>query len=230
MDGGEVSELLEEQTRYYRAFAATYDLNAEWESKQAETRESVASVYEWVAELPIAGNVLELGCGTGLWTQRLASRAEHVHAVDIAPEMIERAEARLAGAGNVTFELADLYRWQPAGTHDVVFFSFLLSHVPPHLAPTFWNLVSSSLADAGVAAFVDDAPTRRDVEEWVGDGVVRRTLHDGSHYRIVKVLPTPEELIDSISAQGLHANVKVVGDTFLAGAARHVSTSGSGIM
>lgn len=72
MDDGKVSDLLEEQIRYYRAFAATYDLEAEWESNQAEVRESVASVYEWFAELPIAGKVLELGSGTGLWTQRLS--------------------------------------------------------------------------------------------------------------------------------------------------------------
>lgn len=226
----EVSELLEEQTRYYRAFAGTYDLEAEWESNQPEIRESVASVYAWFAKLPIAGNVLELGCGTGLWTKRLASRAGHVHAVDVAPEMIERAEARLARVGNVTFELADLYRWQPAGTYDVVFFSFLLSHVPPHLAPAFWHVVSSSLAGAGVAAFVDDAPNRRDVEEWVGDGVVRRTLRDGSAYRIVKVLPAPKELVDSMSAHGLDAYVEVLGDAFLVGVAGNASTSVPGTM
>lgn len=150
--------------------------------------------------------------------------------MDVAPEMIERAEARLAGVANVTFELADLYQLQPAGTYDVVFFSFLLSHVPPHIAPRFWHLVSSRLSDAGVVAFVDDAPNRRDVEEWVGEGIVRRTLRDGSEYRIVKVLPTPEELVDSMSAHGLHANVDMLGDAFLVGVARKASTNDSDIM
>lgn len=221
-------ELLDEQTRYYRAFATTYDLDAEWESTQAGVRESVASVYGWFAEFPIAGAVLELGCGTGLWTERLAKRAERVHAVDVAPEMVERAQARLAGADNVTLEITDLYQWQPGTTYDVVFFSFLLSHVPPELTSRFWHAVSSGLADGGAVAFVDDAPNRRDVETWVGDGVVRRTLRDGSEYRIVKMLPTPEELIESMSQHGLDANVELLGDAFMVGVARRASSRDSG--
>jgi trans-aconitate methyltransferase len=203
VDDGELSELLEEQVRYYRAFAATYDLAAEWESNQPQVRESVAPVHDWFDKLPIGGEVLELGCGTGFWTQQLARTAQHVHALDVAPEMLERAQARLAGVDHVTFELADLFRWRPTGAYDVVFFGFLLSHVPPQMASRFWHLVSSSLADGGIIAFVDDAPSRHDVEHWLEGGIARRALGDGTQYRIVKVLPTAEELVDTLAAHGL---------------------------
>jgi len=221
VDDSELSELLEEQGRYYRAIAATYDLVAEQESTQPQLREAVAAVYDWFDKLPIAGTVLELGCGTGLLTQRLARKAQHVHAIDVAPEMLERAQARLHGTDHVTFELADLYRWQPADAYDVVLFSFLLSHVPPQMTSRFWRLVASSLASRGMVAFVDDAPSRHQVEHWLAGGVARRALDDGTQYRIVKVLPTPEELVDTMSAHRLgEANVTVLGDAFLAGVAR----------
>lgn len=224
----EVSGLLEEQTRYYRAAAATYDLDAEWSSSRADIRRSVAGVHDWFAELPIRGEVLELACGTGLWTVRLARRADHVHALDVAPEMVERAEARVVDVGDVTFEVADLYRWTPTAAYDVVFFSFLLSHVPPDMARRFWQVVSSSLAEGGMVALVDDAPTRRDVEEWLGDGIARRTLRDGSEHRIVKVLPTPEHVVDAMARHGLEATVAVVGDAFLVGTGRRVTTGAKG--
>jgi trans-aconitate methyltransferase len=220
VDEHELSEVLDEQARYYRAFAATYDLAAEWESDQPQVREAVAPVYDWFERLPIEGRVLELGCGTGLWTQRLARRAQHVYAVDVAPEMLERAQARLSGIDHVSFELADLYRWRPTSAYDVVFSSFVLSHVPPHMAPRFWHVVSSSLADGGMVVFVDDAPSRRDVEHWVAGGIAQRTLDDGTQYRIVKILPTPDELLDTMAAHGLEeANVTVLGDAFLGGVA-----------
>jgi trans-aconitate methyltransferase len=220
VDEREVEELLEEQTRYYRARAATYDLDAEWASELAEIRKTVAPVHDWFAELPLRGDVLELGCGTGLWTAPLARRAEHLHAVDVAPEMVARAEARVAGQGDVTFEVADLYRWRPAADYDLVFFSLLLSHVPWHLWPRFWEVVSSSLATGGTVAFVDDARSRRGAEEWLGDGVVRRTLQDGPDYRVVKVLPTPEQVVGSMAQHGLEGSVDILGDTFLVGVGR----------
>lgn len=217
MDQHELQQVLKEQTRYYRLRAGTYDLDMAWDSDDPELRELFAPVDDWFAGLPIRGQVLELACGTGAWTRRLAARAEHVHAIDVAPEMIERAEDKVAGAGHVTFEVADLYRWQPAAVYDVVFFSFLLTHVPPAMTSRFWQVVASSLASGATVAFVDAAPHRHDEEEWLGNGFVRRTLRDGSVHRIVKVFPTPENIVDAMTAHGLDGAVDVTNDRFLLG-------------
>lgn len=210
-------QLLDEQTRYYRARAATYDLDMAWDSDDPELLELFAPVDAWFADLPVAGQVLEIGCGTGAWTERLATRAEHVHAIDVAPEMIERARTRTAGIDNITFEVADIYGWRPAVTYDVVFFSFLLTHVPPARLSRFWEVVASGLADDGSVAFVDASPHRYDEEEWLADGVVRRTLRDGSEHRIIKVFPTPGEIAETMRQQELDATVGLVGDRFLVG-------------
>ncbi|HEY3717219.1 MAG TPA: class I SAM-dependent methyltransferase [Jatrophihabitantaceae bacterium] len=51
-----------------------------------------------IDRVPAGGDVLELACGTGVWTALLAGRANTLTAVDAAPEMIEIARERAPGA------------------------------------------------------------------------------------------------------------------------------------
>lgn len=90
-----VDDLLAEQANYYRQRAGEYEdwwfrrgrydhgheANARWFADAAE----VQAVLE---RFDPAGNVLELACGTGLWTQRLAPHAATVTAIDGSPEML----------------------------------------------------------------------------------------------------------------------------------------------
>lgn len=216
MEQRELDQLLEQQTRYYRARAGTYDRDMAWDSDDPRLRGLLVPVEDWFDDLPIRGQVLELGCGTGAWTRRLVARSDHAHAIDVAPEMIEQARGSV-GAGDVSFEVADLYRSKPAAVYDTVFFSFLLTHVPPTLTSQFWQIVASALVEDGTVAFVDAAPHRHDEEEWSGDGVALRTLRDGSEHRIVKVFPTPDQIVDAMADQGIEGTVDVVNDAFLVG-------------
>ena len=45
-----------------------------------------------------AGEVLELACGTGLWTVELARHAASITAVDASPEVLEINRSRLREA------------------------------------------------------------------------------------------------------------------------------------
>ncbi|MEV7086346.1 class I SAM-dependent methyltransferase [Streptomyces sp. NPDC093085] len=84
--------LLAEQAAYYRAGAAAYDRPY---AEQAALQELLTVVDD----LPITGDVLELACGTGQWTPRLAARARSVTAVDASAEVLDIARARVASAG-----------------------------------------------------------------------------------------------------------------------------------
>ena len=70
---------------------------------------------------------LEIGCGSGCFTRRLASIAEYVVALDIAEAAIERARAQAAGAGpgKVEFRVADAmqYDLHAEGPWDLVVLS-----------------------------------------------------------------------------------------------------------
>ncbi|HEV3486220.1 MAG TPA: class I SAM-dependent methyltransferase [Vicinamibacterales bacterium] len=52
--------------------------------------------------------VLELGCGTGEFSRRLAARARKVVALDLSAEMIRVARSRSAGRGNIEFLVGDM--------------------------------------------------------------------------------------------------------------------------
>jgi demethylmenaquinone methyltransferase/2-methoxy-6-polyprenyl-1,4-benzoquinol methylase len=61
-----------------------------------------------MAALWPAGNVLDIACGTGLWTGALAAAATAVTPIDAAPEAGDIARSRVTAA-NVRFEAADVF-------------------------------------------------------------------------------------------------------------------------
>jgi SAM-dependent methyltransferase len=202
--------LLAEQMAYYRAGAAEYD-------RQYADYEGLRDLLTVVDELPIAGDVLELACGTGRWTARLAARARSVTAVDAAAEVLALARARTASP-TVEFVEADLFEWRPPRRYDTVFFAFWLSHVPPARLPAFWNTVAAALAPGGKAIFVDDGPAMAAEEEVLADQpapAALRRLGDGSRYRIVKVFHDVQPLTDDLTALGWSVRIRPLARNYL---------------
>jgi ubiquinone/menaquinone biosynthesis C-methylase UbiE len=82
------------------------------------------------AELPTGARVLDAGTGPGLLPVRIAAACPHltVDAVDLAPEMIDRAR-RGPGASTVTFTVADVADLPfGSGTFDLVVSSISQHH------------------------------------------------------------------------------------------------------
>lgn len=84
--------------------------------------------------LPEAGEVLDVGSGTGHWALRLAARVPRgrVVCLDRSPELLDHARTRLerAGVRNAAFLQQDLRRLDlPAERFDLVFTSLCLVHV-----------------------------------------------------------------------------------------------------
>src|SRR4051794_14257798 len=57
---------------------------------------------------PNCGEVLEIGCGRGDFSRRLATVAQRVTALDLAPEMISRARSQSAKYANIDYQLGDV--------------------------------------------------------------------------------------------------------------------------
>lgn len=64
--------------------------------------------WEDIARRVGGAPVLELGCGTGRVTETLAEESGRVVAVDLSPEMLERARRRLGARSDVHLVLADM--------------------------------------------------------------------------------------------------------------------------
>lgn len=177
-----------EQVAYYRRRAAEYDETAYGDLDRAQER-----IARIVDALRPRGRVLEVACGTGLWTRALASQADSVTAIDAAPEAVSIARERVP-APHVDFEVADAYTWTTDKQFDAIFFAAWLSHVPTSRFEQFWQVLLPLLADDGRVCFVDEHVDERAKEAFVHDEVVERRLRDGSTFRIVKRFVDPRQM------------------------------------
>lgn len=93
--------------------------------------------YDLLAQVPDGepGQVADLGCGPGELTATLAERwpGATVTGVDSSPAMIEAARAAGTGHGRLSFELADVTRWEPAAPPDVLVANAVLQWLPGQL-------------------------------------------------------------------------------------------------
>lgn len=239
--------LLAEQIAYYRARAPEYD---NWSRR--------AGMYDWGEEFNAAwrvefeelrgalevfrprGKVLELACGTGEWTIRLAADAELVTGIDAAPEALAIARAKVEDSGLENVELLedDIFYLQPKRRYDVAFFGFWLSHVPEPYLDRFWELIRASLGSRGRFFLVDNAPPAMEVGDIPGVSVERavitsasgttdiststseRLLEDGRRFKIVKRFFSPEELEADLARRGFVSEFHLTGQYFIYGSGR----------
>lgn len=226
--------LLSEQIAYYRDRAGEYDqwwfrqgrydrgaeLNALWFDDVREVEGAFAAFLDTHAPR----TVLELACGTGLFTRHIAPRVAHVTAVDASAEVIAINRARVA-RDNVDYVEADLFAWTPPARYDLVFMSFWLSHVPDARLDAFWTTVRGALNPGGRAYAIDSAhdPTSTARDHPRPDalaGIVTRKLNDGRTFRIVKIFHEPASLNARLAKLGFDAAIRRTERFFIHGAAR----------
>ena len=189
-------------------------------------RSSALSAFQAV------GRVLELACGTGIWSEQLLLSASHLTALDGPPEMLTiNAAARLQQSARARYIHADIFAWRREEQFDVVFFGFWLSHVPPERFTAFWQLVGSCLAPDGRVFFVDSCheQTSTAVDHRLPEAeatVLRRRLNDGPEFQIYKVFYDPRELTERLHKLGWHFDIRQTEHYFLYGTG-HQLVSGS---
>ncbi|MDQ2750620.1 MAG: class I SAM-dependent methyltransferase [Actinomycetota bacterium] len=209
-------EVLAEQVSYYRRRAAEYDATAYGDVATAANR-----IERLVEQMQPCGAVLEIACGTGMWSAALARRASTLTAVDAAPETIEVARSRVV-LPNVTFEVADIFTWTTSRRFDVIFFSAWLSHVPTSRFDQFWALLRPMLADGGRVLFIDEHTDEVHKESYTESGgeMIERTLLDGSRFHIVKNFVDPDHLTTRLERLGWHSRIDRDGSDWVRGEAR----------
>lgn len=194
---------------YYARRAAEYDLIFDKPERQDDLR----ALRSFVAETFEGRDVLEIACGTGYWTQVLASSAASVTAVDINHEVLEIARARPIPWANVEFWREDVYalpRFSRLFSGGLA--GFWWSHVPKARLRSFLTGLHHALAPGAPMVFLDNAfveggstpISRRDAD---GNSYQKRTLRDGSTYEVLKNFPTEEELRHALD--GLASDVKI---------------------
>lgn len=236
----DVDAVLTEQAEYYRARAVEYD---EWWERLGRYDRGSEARKRWFTEraevltqldrLQLRGDVLELACGTGIWTERLVATAKAVTAIDASEEMIAINRRRLGhAAAKVSYIQTDLFAWEPKRRFDAVVFCFWISHVPAERLERFLQAVAAALIPGGRLFFVDSKrdPSSTAVNHDLPDPdaeVMTRRLNDGSEYHIVKNFWPSPELESHCRLAGLEVSVSETATYFQYGKGKRAQSPGS---
>lgn len=115
--------------------------------------------------LPEGGEILDLGCGFGLFSlyfAMLAPRRE-ITGIDIDTRRIgyARRSAAALGLTNASYEACDVLEWHAGRRFDAVYMLDLVHHLPAERVPGFLAAAAALLKPLGVLVVKDVAPTPR---------------------------------------------------------------------
>jgi SAM-dependent methyltransferase len=182
--------------RYYAQRAPEYERIYQKPERQADLR----ALREYVAQTFTGRRVLEIACGTGWWTEVLASTARSVLATDINDEVLSIARAKPFGEAKISFQRCDAFQLdQVAGSFNAALAVFWWSHLTKPALEKFLQVLHQRLEPGSVVLFIDNVfvpgsstPISRRDEE--GNTYQQRRLDDGSTTEVLKNFPTDEQI------------------------------------
>lgn len=156
--------------------------------------------------------VLEIACGTGYWTSRVASTARSILATDINNEVLEIARHKSYPRANVNFQQVDAYSLSGVcGRFTAGLAAFWWSHIPQTQIASFLKHFHTKLVPGALVVFVDNcyvegSSTPISHKDPEGNTYQIRRLTDGAQYKILKNFPSRNDILSSLGcvAEGLH--------------------------
>jgi 2-polyprenyl-3-methyl-5-hydroxy-6-metoxy-1,4-benzoquinol methylase len=137
--------------------------------------------------LPDAGDILDLGCGFGLFALYMASRKPHAHVIglDIDSRRLDIAEraAQQLGIHNVSFVHQDLRYWRPAQKISGAYALDVFHHVPVENGDRLLRDLFAHIEPGGRFLLKDIDTTPRTMLWFTYLLDVLMSPHDDFHYR-----------------------------------------------
>jgi len=167
-------------------------------------------------------DVLEIGCGTGRHTLRLAAAGNRVTGMDLSPGMLAEARRKLADFPDVRLLQADILRDEPEPEgFDVVLTALVLEHIADPAA--FFARAARALRPGGAFYLSEIHPQR------IADGAQANFIdEDGEAVRLTSFAHSAEAIEAAAARAGLRLDRArdIAGDAALAernaGWARHI--------
>ena len=181
---------------YYARRAPEYERIYQKPERQADLR-----TFREIVERTFADCcVLEVACGTGWWTEVLASNARSVVATDINEEVLAIAKAKPMRPDKVSFHRCDAFHLNEVdGDFNAALAAFWWSHLKSDELERFLPILHSRLGPGNRVAFIDNiyvegssTPISRCDPE--GNTYQLRKLRDGSTTEVLKNFPTDAEV------------------------------------
>jgi 2-polyprenyl-3-methyl-5-hydroxy-6-metoxy-1,4-benzoquinol methylase len=190
---------------YYNQRAAEYDkiyLNP-------NEQEDLLSASAFFQEVFSNKTVLEIACGTGYWTERIAKTATSVFATDINQSVLDIAKAKPINE-KVSFAVADMYHFTSEQKYEVIFGGFIWSHILLQDLDNLLDKLNDLLVPNGELVFIDSHPVEHSHHDKkritrtddFGNTFQNRQLENGTAHEVLKNFPTRDFLVQKLSRIG----------------------------
>ncbi len=184
---------------YYKDRAKEYEKIYAKPERQEDLKTATSLLQEIFAEK----QVLEIACGTGFWTEKIAKTASSILATDINETVIDVARKKDFSEKQVSFELADIYNFPIQDKFESLFGGFIWSHILLQDLDTFLSTVNSLVSPGSTVVFMDNnyvegsnhEITKRDE---LGNSFQTRKLEDNTSHLVLKNFPTEEFLREKL--------------------------------
>ena len=192
---------------YYHARANEYEKIYQ----KPERQQDIITATEILQETFVNKNVLEIACGTGFWTERIATTALSVIATDINQAVLDVAKQKTYSNGTVTFKLENIFSPLTERKYESLFGGFIWSHIKLEELDIFIDHINKAVEPNGMVVLMDNlyvegssTPiTETDIK---GNTYQKRILEDGTNHMVLKNFPS-EEFIFKLLA-GKACNIK----------------------
>ena len=122
---------LQREIEHHREIAERAEVIWNWDSASGRRRaDRRASIFVEQGGLAPGRRALELGCGTGIFLEKVAPAGARIVGLDLSADLLAKARARLTGAPNVLLHRGDAEQMPyAASSFDAVYGSSVLHHL-----------------------------------------------------------------------------------------------------
>lgn len=184
---------------YYKDRAKEYEKIYAKPERQEDLNTATGILQEIFTEK----QVLEIACGTGFWTEKIAKTASSILGTDINETVLDIARKKDFSEKQVSFELADIYNFPIQEKFESLFGGFIWSHILLQDLDKFLSTVNSLVSPGATVVFMDNnyvEGSNHVITNWdeLGNSFQTRKLEDNTSHLVLKNFPTETFLRDKL--------------------------------
>ncbi|CAM4432625.1 Methyltransferase domain-containing protein [Pedobacter westerhofensis] len=191
---------------YYKERAKEYEKIYAKPERQSDLISSIDILRNLFCEK----DILEIACGTGFWTEKIARTAKSIHATDVNEAVIEIARQKNLG-NKVRFEVADLYNLDTKQRYEGLFGGFIWSHILLQDLNSFVEIINQTMVKNGFMVFMDNKFVEGSSipiasTDQFGNTYQLRKLENGTSHSVLKNFPTQDLIFEKLSVIAFDIN------------------------
>ncbi len=187
--------MIDDLITYYKERAQEYEKVYQKPERQSEIR----YLENYLQKNLENKTVIEIACGTGYWTEKIARTARSIRASDINESVINIALTKIYKNTPIAFDVCDFYDLKEDQPMESLFGGFIFSHIPLLEINRFFSKINRLVQIGGNIILIDNnyvEGSSQPVTHSDNDGNTyqTRTLENGNEHKVLKNFPKEVDL------------------------------------